>query len=503
MLKSFSFDIWEGEYWYGGAVSEGLNMPICRESTLEWDCSHDNRSNQLSTLFLSSKGRVLWLEQVRIQVEGGVFTCYYEKIAPILTENGSTLKDAYAYAKGYFHTSEKLPPKDMFVNVQFNDWMEVGYDQSEENILRYARDIIAHGYPCSVLMIDDKWSDYYGHFQFNGARFPNPQRMIEHLHEMGFKVMLWETPFISPDCAEYRELVQSDLLVKTKDGKPYLATWWNGVSAVLDLTKEDAVRWLDKQNAPLLAMGVDGFKFDAGDINYYPTKEEESAGVAPEVHCAAYSRYAERFDYCELRADFNGGGRKVAQRLADKHHAWGMYGLKCVISDMLLQNLLGYWYACPDMVGGGSIGTDKILDEELYVRFAQASALMPMMQFSSAPWRKLSKSASELCLQSALLHCEFGERLYALAQRALETGEPIVRYLAYEFPEEGLEKVVDKFMLGEDILVCPVTQKKTTKMRIYLPKGSWQDSNGTQYEGGKEYFFKVTIETLLYFTKIR
>ena len=49
------------------------------------------------------------------------------------------------------------------------------------------------------------------------------------------------------------------------------------------------------------------------------------------------------------------------------------------------------------MIGGGewtSFQDSSIMDEELIVRSAQVSALMPMMQFSVAPWRVLGKGQS-------------------------------------------------------------------------------------------------------------
>ncbi len=42
--------------------------------------------------------------------------------------------------------------------------------------------------------------------------------MINKLHELGFKVMLWTCPFITPDTQEFRYLRDRDCLVKNKDG---------------------------------------------------------------------------------------------------------------------------------------------------------------------------------------------------------------------------------------------------------------------------------------------
>ena len=39
---------------------------------------------------------------------------------------------------------------------------------------------------------------------------------------------------------------------------------------------------------------------------------------------------------------------------------------------------------------------------------------------------------------------------------AHKTGEPILRALEYNYPNQGFAEVKDVFMLGEDILVAPI-----------------------------------------------
>jgi alpha-glucosidase (family GH31 glycosyl hydrolase) len=48
-------------------------------------------------------------------------------------------------------------------------------------------------------MIDDRWSVDYGNWTFDRTRFPSPAEMTEQLNELGFSVMVWLVPFISPD----------------------------------------------------------------------------------------------------------------------------------------------------------------------------------------------------------------------------------------------------------------------------------------------------------------
>ena len=89
---------------------------------------------------------------------------------------------------------------------QYNTWIEMEWGCTQEKVLSYARDILAHGYPAGVLMIDDCWCRAYGDWEFDASRFPSPKGMVDELHRMGFKVMLWCCPFVSPDTVIFRQL---------------------------------------------------------------------------------------------------------------------------------------------------------------------------------------------------------------------------------------------------------------------------------------------------------
>ena len=115
------------------------------------------------------------------------------------------------------------------------------------------------------------------------------------------------------------------------------------------------------------------------------------------------------------------------------------------------------------MIGGGQftsfLGVERF-DEELIVRSAQVHALMPMMQFSVAPWRILSPENAAVCARYAQLHRQFGPYILSLAHHASKTGEPIVRAMEYAFPHEGFLECRDQFMLGDRYLVAPDVYKR-------------------------------------------
>lgn len=142
-----------------------------------------------------------------------------------------------------------------------------------------------------------------------------------------------------------------------------------------------------------------------------------------------------------------------------------------------------------------------VKDEERVVRSAQVHALMPMMQFSVAPWRILSKEHNKICLNTAKLHLEMGPKILALAKESSKTGEPIAKPMAMAFPDGGYEMIKDQFVLGSDIIVAPVVEKGARSRTVVLPKGEWQADDGSIHTGGASVQIEVPLLRLPYFSK--
>ena len=507
-LKELTVTILEKEYWYGSVVDDGVKYPFSQLDTYEMDIDPTQTSNQAAPLLLSTKGRYIWSKSgFKAVVANGEIRLTSTKDPIQLYKKGSTLKEAFlAASERFFPSSGKMPPALFFKSPQYNTWIEFIYNQNQTGVLNYASQIIKNGYPAGVLMIDDGWSDYYGKWDFNREKFPNPKEMVRELHQMGFKVMLWTCPFITPDSVEFKELRDADLLVKDSTGNSAIREWWNGYSAVLDMSHPGAVAWYDKQNQQLMRRyAIDGFKFDAGDPRFYTDEDETYGNVTANEQCRLWAEYGLKYAYNEYRACFKEGGQPLVQRLADKNHSWDNKGMKALVANQLTMGLLGYPYSCPDMIGGGEylnfLENSQTLDETLFVRYAQTASLMPMMQFSAAPWRILSQENASRCLEAAKLHNEFSDLIEELAHHSSLTGEPITRYLEYEFPNQHLEKIIDQFMLGTNIMVAPVIEKNAVGRKVVFPKGEWKNVNDSDkiVTGPATIYFDCSLDQLLMF----
>ncbi len=514
-----------GERWWGGAVDDGVHMPFGREPFTralgaDLTASHDTAtdpdpdpdpdnptptdtdtdataaeaarsalsSNQSAPVLLSSAGRVLWSEKAfRFSFANGMLRVAGRRV--VLGRGGSTLREAFLAASGrFFPPSGRTPAPELFAGPQYNTWIEQPYTPTQDGVLAYVRGLLDAGFPPGVVMIDDAWSPDYGTWRFDAARFPDPAAMTRQLHEWGCSLMLWLVPFVSPDSATFRELESRGLLLRDRTGDTAVRRWWNGFSAVLDLSNPDTVDWLTGELDLLVAeYGVDGFKFDGADLRDFRTDDQSAQPLEPGEMSEKWAALGLRYPFNEFRACWRMGGQPLAQRLHDKRPDWSRSGIESLIPEMLAQGLIGHPFGCPDMIGGGEIDAmrgEAAVDQEFFVRYAQIAALAPMMQFSVSPSRVLDEQHLAAVLDALEVRRALLPRILELVEDAARTGEPILRPMAYQEPDlaDGAD-VLDQFFLGPDLLVVPVVTRGATERRVVLPEGSWRADDGTLHEG--------------------
>lgn len=487
----------ENEFWYGSCVKYGVKMPFTMETKEVVDFTINRTPNQAMPLLLSTKGRVIWRDRgYKIEFDKGKI------LVPddcTLEVGGNNLKEGYLYAmRKYFPFRDKTPARELFEKVVYNSWIELTFYQNEKDILKYVRKIVDSGMEIGVLMIDDGWAEYYGDWRFHNGKFPNPKEMLEEIKKLGFRVMVWVCPFITPDSVKFRECQKKGLLVKNSKGETLITRWWNGYSAVLDFSNPETSIWLGAQLDELQKLGVDGFKFDAGDSIYYNMDDINFGNITPDEQSKLWAEFGEKYPFNEYRVTFKAGGYALMQRLCDKAHSWGVDGVASLIPDTLLQGLTGHPYGSPDMIGGGEYlnfidMNEERLDQELFVRHSEIACLMPAMQFSAAPYRVLNKENFEAILNSIEVRKKYIGYLLELLDNVPITGEPIVRYMAYEFPNDKVEEIIDQFMLGQKYLVAPVYEKNREGREVYLPQGKWLYKNEELISKGEKRYFKSDL----------
>ena len=406
-------------------------------------------------------------------------------------------------------TAPQPPSLEMMRSPIWSTWARFKMAVDQASVEAYAMEIVERGFPRSHLEIDDKWCSRYGDFQFDAQKFPDPAAMVRRLRAQGFTVTLWITPFAELESEAFAEgAAQGHWITEEGSGRPAIVRWWQGDGVLLNVSDSEACAWMEGRLRRLQeATGVSGFKFDAGEGVFVPPRTA-AAGDANQ-YAEAWARFAARFGGGgEVRAAGSSQGAGVWTREFDKDSTWSEHnGLKALVTTAMLHGVLGYPFVLPDMVGGnayseemaaslgdGQVGTDgggrlseegselvasslffgEVPEKELYTRWCFATALLPAVQFSIAPWQYDSQ-AEDACRKALELREHYLPELEALAARALTHGEPLVRPLWWYDPhDEECLTVDDEFMLGDATLVAPVLACKATSRRVYLPRGSWE-----------------------------
>ena len=508
----------DNEKWWGAANFFGTKMPFTSGTGLTMDLRDNNYDNQSASMLISDKGRVIWCDdQAAIRITNGTITVECATSKPIVRQPGKTLRDAFRHASGtWFPSDGKTPDLLFFSAPQYNTWIELTYHQNEKDILNYAKSMLDNGLPPGVLMIDDTWQAGYGDWRFDPARFSDPKGMMDKLHAMGYKVILWMCPWVSMDTPSFRRIAwgrnpddvkgyptRGGFLLNADGKAPAAASWWNGYSALLDFTHPNGRAWFKEQLDRLVRdFGADGFKFDGGATKHYSrgyrcAKKDASSGE----QVLSYAKFALEYPVCEYRNTWRFQGQPVVERLHDKRHSWE--DLQKLVPDMIAGGLLGHPFMCPDMIGGGAWTAflpGSEFDPELYVRSAQVHALCPMMQFSASPWRVLDKDKQQIIKKVVAIRQKFAKKFVDLARQSGHTGEPMLRNLEYNFPGIGYSEISDEFMMGDDLLVAPVVGKGQTERKVVIPPGKWVADDGSEVTGPSTITVKAPLTRLPHFT---
>ena len=433
---------------------------------------------------------------------------------------GDNAKDIHQFVmREFFQRPSDIPDLRMMKEPIWSTWAQFGKGVDQEKIMTYAEKIKESGLPYSQLEIDDKYSTFYGEFDFDSTKFPDPKSMIQSLHNDSFRVTIWVYPFANTDSKAFQEGM--NYWVKGIDESvPGLLRWWNGIAATTDMTNIQAAEWYRNRLKTFIdEYSIDGLKFDAGELTYLPmgyhlhTLQDNS----PDIYSMKYAEIAAKFGkLIEVRVGHQTQDLPIFVRMLDRSSRWDEdNGLRSVIPTTLTFGILGYPFVLPDMIGGNGfqLATEENKDltrpdSELFIRWVQANALLPAMQFSFAPW-DIDIQTVNITRKVLQLRASMADYMVACAIEAKESGSPIIRPLWWVAPYDPIaQEIYTEFMLGDTFLVAPVLtpmDENEGKHQVYLPKGVWREEfafNRIIHVESKGLWieYNVTIEDLPYYT---
>ena len=438
-------------------------------------------------------------------------------------------------------TGAPAVPPDWSFGFWISRW---GYRNRDE-VMSIARRMRAERVPCDVIHIDPYWmrhhEGHHGDLEWDESAFPDPKGMIDELRSLGFRVSLWESPYVPLDSELRREGEPHGYLMKSKSNFPpslagdgqrdgpasnfppplgagqggglALVQGFGKPSAAVDFTNPAAVEWFKDKNRKLLRMGVAVMKTDFAEdlpndaLAHDGTPAEELHNLYPLLYQSAVFEVTKEVHGYGLvwgRSGYAGSQRYPVQ--------WGG-DPACTFTDMaaslrgaLSWILSGAAFASFDM--GGFFGIEQITDPpspELYVRWSQMGLLFSHARAHGnhaprEPW-EYGEPALRIFRRYAQLRYRLLPYLYSAALRAAE-GTPLVWPLVYAYPADPTtHHIDDQYLLGPDLLVAPMFQPQGTR-KVYLPDGGWYDYwTDRRFDGPRWIDYEANLETLPMFAR--
>ena len=397
--------------------------------------------------------------------------------------------ESYARITG---TSPEVP------RWSYGVWWSRCYYRNADEVMQTARELRARKIPGDVVVLDGRaWLDTQTRcaLEWDSSRYPDPGKFVAEIKKLGFRVCLWEYPYISVHNPIFKELASKGYFLRNKEGDPYIFEWDPKPfgelltplppSGILDFTQEEVVRWWQGLHRNLFGLGVDVMKTDFGE-----QVPEDAWGAhghsGKHLHNAYALLYNKAVYECTparmvfARSGFAGSQRYPVHWGGDPQADWE--GLAASIRGGLSWGLSGGAYYAHDV--GGFYGMP---DVELYIRWMQAAVFFSHIRFHGTSPREpyhFGDVAESLARSWLRLRMALIPYLQSLAKEASATGLPLARALPLVTPQDPCSWSFDtQFLLGSSLLIAPVT-RPGGEVRVYLPRGRWYDLwEGTVYEG--------------------
>lgn len=503
---------------FGRYNLRGLSVPLWISHGLGSDRSLLSTNEVVAPFFWSSAGWGLW----SAQDERGEFNfanpLERADAVQVLREAASLHHVFYLGTPQEIlsaHTARAGRPRWRPAEWMWRPMIWQDEDTSSESVLALVEGMSSRDIPLGAVWLDNPWDAGRASFEFSAERFPDPAALIDAVHAAGVKLMVWLSPYVGGAAEAYARERGWVVSGTREDGNDATYFPTRGIDPALDFTHPEAFAWWRDGLRGLIARGIDGVKLDRceedlSDTSVWANGLPNRANHNP--YCVLYQRAAwEAFaaerpanaegvsDYALLaRGGWTGSARYTGHWAADNLSLPGLLGLGQALNSLLSLSASGFPWSGADIggyvglrqdMGEGAAGNPLLLPTpNLYIRWTQLGALSPVMQSAIPPWW-VSDAAIDNYRRYATLHDRLAPLTAELARASIEQGVPIVRPMAYAYPDDAQALLAeDQYLYGPDLLVAPITGELVDLglaiRTVYLPAGRWRHFwNGIEFDG--------------------
>jgi alpha-glucosidase (family GH31 glycosyl hydrolase) len=456
---------------------------------------------------------------------------FFHNAYPTDWDMGSSRKDAYSFSAAggeldyYFIMGPKLPSiLDQYTTLtgkaplmpHFAYGLHMGtysggtwgHEQhtSDKYVIELARKLRAMGIPVDLLWLDSTWR-IFGENGGKGATsfewretFKDPEGMFDSLYAMNYKMVgLHLRPrFDNGKKIRLLDTAQQLKFTYPEGGSPgEFVNFFD--SASVDFWWKRGVMRVASQGAMFL-------KTDEGSAFGGLANESDKTGpqgkdiaklhnLFPLAYAKApYEKFQQHNGIRGLnqtREGYAGIQRYPYIFAGDWPSEWQYFepvikaGLNIGLSGV------GNWAHCMG-------GFEHVADPELYIRWVQFGMFSPVaMVFGmehptyKEPWG-YGEDALRNFKKYDSLRYQLLPYIYSHAYNMHTSGMPLMQALVLQYQDDpNVYSISDQYLLGNELMVCPVTSKGAQTRTIYLPEGDWYD-----YWTGKKFAGKQYINAL-------
>ena len=368
----------------------------------------------------------------------------------------------------------------------FGTWMSRMTYFSADEVNEICDRMRAEDFPCDVIHLDTGWfeTDWLCEWKFNDERFPNPPEFIQNLKTKGYRVSLWQLPYISYNAIQYKEADENEYISKSErliSGSSNFSV--QDFAGTIDLTYDKATEWYKNLLRNLLKMGVVCIKTDFGeDIHLDAEYRNMHPGKLHNLYPLLYQKAAYEVTkevtgegIIWARAGWAGCQRYPLHWGGDSACSWD--GMAGSLKGGLQLGLSGFGFWSHDVPGFHGVPNfmNSVLPEDIYVRWTQFGVFSSHLRYHGSHKREPWHYPKIAPIIRKWLKLRYRLIPYILQQSEIttKTGMPVLRALILHHPDDKTcRQIDDQYFFGESMLVAPVMNSENIR-DIYLPEGKW------------------------------
>ncbi|KAA6343051.1 Alpha-xylosidase [termite gut metagenome] len=387
---------------------------------------------------------------------------------------------------------------------------------NDKEVLKFAQYFRDKHIPCDMFGLEPGWhsASYSCSYAWNPKNFPEPEKVIDSMHTMNYKLNLWEHAYVHPTSPIFEQIL------------PYsgdYAVWKGAVPDFITPQAREIFGSYHKNN--FIDKGISAFKLDECDAAYY----HQAGGEWSFPDIASFPSGIDGVQYRQLFGLlyqkmmwelFRQANRRTLLEVRASHLFASPYS-SILYSDMYehgdyIRMILNAGFSginwSPEV---RQTGSESDLIRRLQSSLMSSHMVVDCWFLNNPPWFHYDRNKNnnnevlpnypelEQKVKNLIeLRMSLIPYLYAAFAQYHFEGIPPFRSLILDYPDDKeVWKIETQYMIGGQLMCAPFING-VSEREVYFPKGVWYDFNSKKkYEGGQKYTIRMSLDEIPIFVK--